>query len=205
MDPLTTEPLGDSEEEHIEEFDCSADVAGGTSSEHNSPKSSTHECSPYASAVEIGDNVYRREERYLGDNGDMSVHSNTKPIRFSGRVAGFRLSDGHKKSVQMQFEGRKFKSATKSYLKKEKQPVCQFCALFVAYRLPICILLKAGLLSDDFVPENAEFCYDSQCRAIDLPSCSIIIKSVSHFKICKLVALSFLWGKLANEEPPSFF
>ncbi|VDL46189.1 unnamed protein product [Hymenolepis diminuta] len=119
MDPLTTEPLGDSEED----FDCPGDPIGGTSSDHNSPKSSsTRECSPYASAVEIADNIYTREEHFLSDNGDISIHSNTKPIRLPGRATGFRLSDGHKKSVQMQFDGRKFKSAVKSSVKKDKQP-----------------------------------------------------------------------------------
>lgn len=121
MDPLTTEPLGDSGED----FDCSVEPTGGTSSDHNSPKSSsTLECSPYASAVEIADTVYTREEHFLSDNGDISTHSNTKPILLPNRSTGFRLSDGHKKSVQMQFEGRKVKSSFKSSMKKEKQPVC---------------------------------------------------------------------------------
>ncbi|VDO15072.1 unnamed protein product [Rodentolepis nana] len=119
MDPLTTEPLGDSEED----FDCPSDPTRGISSDHNSPKSSsTRECSPYASAVEIADNICTREEHFLNDNGDISIHSNTKPIRLPNRTTGFRLSDGHKKSVQMQFEGRKFKSAVKSSVKKDKQP-----------------------------------------------------------------------------------
>ena len=121
MDPLVTEPLGDSDEE----LDCSTDVVGGVSSEHNSPKSSsTRDCSPFGSAVEIEDNTYTREEHFLSDNGDISVHTGAKPIRLTSRAPGFRLNDGHKKSVQMQFEGRKVKSAAKASIKKEKQAVC---------------------------------------------------------------------------------
>ncbi|VDD83499.1 unnamed protein product [Mesocestoides corti] len=113
-----------SEEEQLGEFDCLADLAGGVSSDHNSPKSSsTRECSPFASAVEIAEEcMYTREEHFMSDNGDISVHSSSKPIRLPCRASGFRLSDGHKKSVQMQFEGRKFKSAAKSNAKKEKPP-----------------------------------------------------------------------------------
>ena len=124
MDPLATEPIGDSDDEHDEDLECSADMVGGASSEHNSPKSSsTRDCSPLGSTVEMADSAFTREEHFLSDNGDTSVHSCAKPIRLPSRATGFRLSDGHKKSVQMQFDGRKIKPAVKTSIKKEKQPV----------------------------------------------------------------------------------
>ncbi len=128
MDPLTTEPLGDSEDELADRFNCSVDFAGGTSSEHNSPKSaSTRECSPSASATEMADEtLYTREEHFLQDNGDIAVHTRSKPIKCPSRSStsrpAIRTSERHKKSVQVQCEGKKFKSANKP-VKKEKQPV----------------------------------------------------------------------------------
>lgn len=192
MDPLATEPLGDSDDETLEPFDCSGDLGA---SEHNSPKSpSTREGSPSASAIDlIEDALYTKEEHFIHDNGDISIHSSSKPIKFRTRSSVIRPVERHKKTVHVQCEGKKYKSTSKSN-KKEKPPVCFFySAYFILEGLFFCRLSFSILISLLLMRVFLRFIFSvrlvNRTQFYNISTANSFISSQEHSYFCNALAL----------------